>query len=643
MEQYELTPNKNAYVKWPLIQYFILTGIVFGIPILITLIGGTFLPFLLFISIGLFLLWALITSFVVISLNARFKKERYLFFGEKIECKSGGIISDAETELMMKNVTHVKIVRPWLENKFFGTGSIHIQSAGSGGTEAHIKHIDNPEKFYGWIQKLLKQNGFSLTQKELLREEKPNPLGVFFETIGSVVGFGFFALYVLLEPALDMISKGGTMNIGVLLLMLAILLIVGVPVTLIAIFRYLDLKNRTYKVFSDMVTYNEGFLNKHDAFIPVENVSDAETTQNIIDRIFSLYDVKVSCQGAGQEILFKNLKNGKEMAASIDKLVSNKKVLVAKKEEAENKTVSTTKNVAEKTNSAVKAKFDTTFTGEFKPSIKRAMIGLLSFAPLAIIIFPLLPIYIIGLIVRAITLSVTTYHVKKESIEYDYKLLRAVTTEFTNDRITRATVKRNPFDYWMKTATVEFWSIGSGSNIKYQYIPQEIVPQLLAKIGVQPTDVSYEVKPKYSVFTSMARNPLAPLFFFALFFGGIFATIWSVWFAAVPILLVLFTLANIIWSVIVYKRAYLRCTGEGVESFIGIIFKTWDYALYDNIKGIRTKKYLASKKGMISFNVAGESIQTTQKGQQVTTNNEIHMPYIPEIQNKDELFDTIFT
>lgn len=660
MEKFELKPNRDAYVKWALIQYFIGTGIALGLPTIGFVIGGFFFSRLFIFAGFFFVLWLFISILTIISLNARYKKEHYVFYSDKIASYKGGIISDAETELLLKNVTHVKVVRPWLENKFYNTGSIQIQSAGSGGAEASLKHIDNPEKFYAWIQKLLKQNGFSLSQEELLREEKPNPFGAMLETLGGTIGGLFLFIYAFLGPLIGSVMDGETISTPIIISIIILCFVVGIPAIIGLVLHYQDLKNRTYKVYSDIVMYHEGFLSKHDAFIPVENVSDAETTQNLIDQIFGLYDVKISCQGAGQEILFKNLKGGKEMADSIDKIVDNRKNLGFKKQKAETetKTAKTKKLSATKTSSSVNADFDTTFTGEYKPSIKRAMLGWLFIIPIAFIIiiasifflpiiiglFILLAISAFGAIAQAITLSVTTYRVKKESLVYNYKFLSAQTTEFTNDRITRASVRRNPFDYWMNTASVEFWSIGSGSNIKYQHIPNDIVPNLLAKVGVHSTKASYEVKPKYSVLTAMARNPFAPIFFLALFFGGIIlAGAISSWFIIATILVAIITLCNITWAYILFKRAYLRCTADGIESHIGIIFKTWDYALYDNIKGVRTKKYLLSPKGSVTFNVAGESVHTTQKGQQIAKNNEIGMAFMPDIENKDELFDTIFT
>ena len=63
-------------------------------------------------------------------------------------------------------------------------------------------------------------------------------------------------------------------------------------------------------------SYKEGFLSKNYSFIPIENLSDSTLTQTFIDKIFRLYDVKISCQGSKQEIHFKNMLNGQKLESN---------------------------------------------------------------------------------------------------------------------------------------------------------------------------------------------------------------------------------------------------------------------------------------------------------------------------------------
>lgn len=39
----------------------------------------------------------------------------------------------------------------------------------------------------------------------------------------------------------------------------------------------------------------------------MEAVSDVENTQGFFSRIFGLHDVKISCAGTGNDVLFKNM------------------------------------------------------------------------------------------------------------------------------------------------------------------------------------------------------------------------------------------------------------------------------------------------------------------------------------------------
>ena len=87
------------------------------------------------------------------------------------------------------------------------------------------------------------------------------------------------------------------------------------------VLHFLDLSRRTYRVYNDVVVYEEGFLTRENAFIPYENIADAATKRSPFDQILNLYDVLVSCQGSSAEIKFRRLRRGMELSNAIDHLV----------------------------------------------------------------------------------------------------------------------------------------------------------------------------------------------------------------------------------------------------------------------------------------------------------------------------------
>ena len=73
----------------------------------------------------------------------------------------------------------------------------------------------------------------------------------------------------------------------------------------------------------------------------------------------------------------------------------------------------------------------------------------------------------------------------------------------------------------------------------------------------------------------------------------------------------------------------------------GIFFKEFYYVPYNNIKDITTVKYPLSSLGVLSFNVAGESV--VQQGDKKTIiSNSFTIHYADNIETKDELIDMIF-
>lgn len=619
MELGENKPQKNAFVTWWSIQISI-----FFLPaIIISLVFASYQATLYLIGGILGLIYLLLLA----NRRAKFKKTKYQFFEDRIIVHSGGLFSNTENELVLKNVTHVKLIRPWIENKLYSTGRVEIHSAGSAGAEISLTSIAQSEKYYPYVEELLEKRRFTLSNK-VIREEEPAKIGIIFNIIGMIVGIGFFGLFIGLPTLIGGLSA---FPIPTLIIALGIISLA----TFIIWATYQDLSRRKYYLCKGVVRYKEGFLTRRDAFIPIQNVTDATQTQGIIDRILELYSVAISCQGSGQEVSFLYMRNGEELAKEIDNQLSQRKELPTTKK--------TTKTTA-------KAVYDTKFTAEFKPSLLRAAMPGIILLPLTLlagmvgIFFPVsLAITIQVIIFGAIAIAgvifnaaITSFAVGKESIRQKTQFLSKKTQEFTLDKVTGVVYKENPFDRLLKTGSTLFWSIGSSSSINFFHVKnmKEILPKLLAKAGIQKEAVKEEI--------TVAYNPIAMIFaniFFIIVFIlvtlalGVFEPALM----SIPVVLLILTIGMQIWS---YSKYKLTLQESHLTFTKGIFWKEYYYIRYDDIKDLESTKYPIINKGKLQVNVAGEQVIKTDKHQSIVSNG-FKIPYLKNVKELHNHLDNI--
>jgi len=638
MEPTILKPNKSAFVSFR-----------FGALLVISLIALAVLLFVLpvLLPIGVVLL-GLANIVYYWSLSVQYKKAFYEFHGGRIVAKGGNILSNHQTELIVKNITHVTVVRPFIRHKLFGVGNVKIESAGSGNVEVFLHSINKPLELYESVRELMQANGFSLQKKELVQHEKPAKLGVIFEVLGYFIGFFFVFIWI------GFMLMGIIMDLGAT--SMAFFLFFG-PVVLVAAvlfvaFHYLDLINRDYWIYGDALVYDEGFLTKHDSFIPIENISDSTLTQGLFERIFSLYDIKVSCQGSAQEIKFKNLKNGELMEKNIDAFIEKSQGFKAAAQQKKASEPQLTGFAG-----AVSLP-ETAFTGTYKMLLKRAiapvivfigflilggsLIGLLTPMPFLLIFGAVAGISIAGglvwIIIATIIATQTTYFVNKKSIAEKFDFVIKKNVEFSNEKITGVSFKQNFIDDWLGTFSVDFWSIGSSVDVSFKHLVKsdELVQSLMKKFGVTGTELLYETKSRFGL--GVWLKAWLPAVLLAL--AGI-AVLWRVGLLifAVPVLVLIGLI--LIYLAFYYKTSKIRFYKGFVCFEKGIFFKYKYCSLYDNIKDIATTKYPLSALGTIKFNVAGEKVIQTKNGKSIMPHG-FRMNYMEDISNKDELIDLIF-
>ncbi|MFH1053493.1 MAG: PH domain-containing protein [Candidatus Woesearchaeota archaeon] len=648
-DYHEAKPNKNAFIYYPFIK-----SIFLALGIFLIILGITFAIIPIMNVITFFILLIIVLIYLY-SLNVQYRKQKILFYSDKIIMKGGGIFSDFENELIVKNITHVNLILPYIENKIFRTGSVYIESAGSGRIEISLNSFDRPKEMYEYMMKLMKMNGFKLTQKNLIMQETPNTLGAFFEVFKSFSGIIIFLLYFGAAStsglnALRNLSPGIQMPI-----LTAIFLILAI-IILYLIIRFLDLKKRAYNVYSDTITYTEGFLTKHYSFIPVENLADAELTQTLIDKIFGLYDVKISCQGSGQEILFKNMVNGEKMEKAIDSLISNKRSVIKedKKSHVPSKIVEKRQAMAAK-----KSIPNASFSIELTMDRKRTLIPLIVIFFIAIIgaiislIFTLaglVAIFYAGLFIgiafvtNIIRMAFTKFRINKQSVEERFDFITQKNIEFSNDNITGIVVRESIIDMMFNTMNVEFWSIGSSQSIKFRNIKKRpgLLNKIISKLGIEDEKGIYHIGSVFKIMDFFKAT------LFISFFALLSIILLSISTAMInpllflPIILILILYTGIIgYRSIYYKRSKMDFFKTYVYFTRGIFIREKFFVLHDNIKDITTVQYPFSQKGKITFDVSGETL-VGQGNNQTLKSNSFAINYADNIIIKDDLIDIIF-
>jgi uncharacterized membrane protein YdbT with pleckstrin-like domain len=611
----KLKPNKTSFFYFNFairtFLYFLLTVLAYGFGFLMNLSVYLFL--------GLFLL---IILFSYINQSTKYKKKEYIFKENRIIERGGAIFSDYETELMIKNITHVDLKLPLIKYNLLETGFIRIESAGGGGTEIYLRDLDNAIEIYDYIKEKMIENGFDLSTDDLIQTEKPQTIPVLIEAVSKSSFFTF--LIVLLVLPLIQASLLSQINLFFIGLFGALLL---VPLFL----TYFNLKRRTYNVYSEVITYSEEFLSKKYSLIPIENLADSSVRQGFLSKLLGYYDATISCQGAGQEISFKNIANGDLLEENIDKLIAKTDSLVSKTKKKES--FPTDQQDAELEEDA-NTKSKTDFTGECKMDMLRTL-------STTIFLIPFLPVWIFIVLFAVIKAHFTTYKVKENSIAERYNFLTQKSVEFTNDKITGVVFKENLIDKLFNTYSILFWSIGSTNNIELKNIKKdsELSRAVFEKLGIDDSKKVYQSDSTFSFLEAMKANVYSVAFLTLIGLGLLMLNAFFLIFYLTAISIFGFLLFG--YATIYYQRSKLSLFDHHAHFRKGVIFEEYYYVLYEDVKDIETVRYPSSKLGSIKFNVAGEEIR--QQGKQtVRVSHHFKINYVPNIETKDDLIDLIF-
>lgn len=594
-----LKPRKGSFLFPRIMGLLIVSGIICGIAGgVLAAIEGPYpyavAAFVVFVGIG------------IVANLAAYRKERYVLEGSRLVCHRGGLFSDQTSEFEIRNITHVKAKLPWLRFKLFKIGNVLVETAGT--SRPMVMHsIHDPESIFAELRSLMKRNGYDLTQRQLLHQEKPALIGILGEILGTIVAVFMFCVFSL-GGLVGMLQDADPGLLKILVpALLAFVALCGIGFTIL---RILDYRRRTYSVYNDVVVYEEGFLTRHNAFIPYENIADSNTKCSLIDRILGLFDVQVSCQGSSSEIRFRRLRNGIALSQSIDELV----VSASRKPKPARVRPGNAGSPAQRI-----TREEPVVVGDGNPMVADFRIHPGRVMLPQLFLLPLFPLWIIVMVKSLIQITSTRYFVRSGSLRHSFRFLTVHDREFSNDKITGLVIKKNLWDRMFGTFTLRFWSIGSGKVLEFAHVHRSQVdlPALMRQIGIPaPSPAPYSAQAQFRFFTwlrcSVVQVSLLLLLTAGFVTAGLHIDAALHFLTALPLALLI---GSFIHGWIYYSMQRLRFHEHHVEAVQGIIAKRSYFVRYKNVKRTLTKKYPWGNQGELRIFVAGEEEAYPQSGQ----------------------------
>lgn len=700
MDSFQIKPNAMVFVYYNSIKTVIGT-------ILLTLVGGTAyvvgnfvfdleIPIeALIIGAVLLIVWFFLGGvFPLVSRRIAYGKELYRFEKDEIIFTFGGLFNESERELKIKNITKLRLVMPWFEHMIFKTGYICIQTAGTSSAEIPLRCINNPEKVFDMIQQIMAEQGFSMKKDTIIQQEMPSKIGSLIEAgLYSAITGSIFSVLIVTA-----ILSGLTGNpfLGFLIAVPFVFVVVGVPFAI----HYLNYYKRTYILYSSMIRYKQGFLTKGEMIIPHENITNTNITQKFYEKLLGIYDVTVSCKGASNEVIFRNMPNAELFKANLEESlgclrkfqeivekVSEEEVSMQPSNQAEtlieqqetskpktssikkskaiiNKIVHSADDYQTTTNPNLFVSFLKTFSG--------ITIGLFAIVSLVLIAslldttgeFTLAEaaggVVVIIVIVGFITISgvirhirnllFTKYVVTNTEIQKNYSFFSSSSNSYRISNVTCVSIRRSFIDRIFNTCTIYFSSAGSSEKITFDTVKASSIniDKILAKTGVDVNEQLLQtLKPRFSIFDFVYKGFILHIFSIMFFMGFLIA---SVFVNPLILILAMLTVVSKVLSFIFEKLSYSRAEIQFFEHFVhmkkGFAIRYSYYFLYDHIKDVSAQKYPVTNKGTINFNLVGDVILPTEadseNNQQMSAIASYCMEYLDNALGTLDIIDKVY-
>ena len=623
----EYLPHYKSFVELPVYIGLLLT-------LALSFIAPVFLP--LSYALGIVaVLWVLF-SFFAAQVRAECKKTRLVFLEDKIIFYSGGLFSGTQTTLLVRNITQIRLVKPFVRNRLFGTSSLHIKAAGIQGVGISLNHFLLGEQAYTNLYALLQKNGFSLKKKELLHERTPVVAAIILQNLFAV-GVFFFALVA---------------SFGALIINLGFGLLIGFVVVLSACVFVLHIVDSIYKkyvIYNDALEYSEGFLTQVISVIPAENLAAAASTQTVIERLLDVRSIEVHTQGTGT-LSFPFIGDGLVVEQTIDGLAKKYSPLLREKISESNlhahahkkqrvhteKSSSVSKSYSQNVPRAV-ATIIVSLMSAFTIVIVYAIIDVILLGSAPSVLFLGIGLFIVFIstwVPRLIEMLCTRYEIRSQGIYSEYSFLSRSVKEFSDNKLVGVQIKRSVLDQIMGTASFEFMSLSSAPNIVFKHIKDvdSVLFLIREKYSLDSAFVSVHTS-SFSVRSLILRYMPAYIFLGLAVLIASFFFIYAILLAG--IILGVFVLSGFLR----YRQSHISLFSEHIEHRVGFFVITHTLVRYQDIKYQEASRYRFCSDGELYISIGGVSGVETDTNQQTPGySNGFTVRYI---QQSHELLDTI--
>jgi membrane protein YdbS with pleckstrin-like domain len=559
--------------------------------------------------IGLLPAAILLGLLVVWYQRGKFNRESYEVRGTSFRMQRGSWFTSQDITIQGKKVTDIELRRGFLQRVLFGTGDIHIQTAGGGDSEILFQDVNQPRKLFETVLGVLRNSGHDLKCDTIQKKSSPEKRGAVLGALGSVGGLLGFLLVVagnlltILPASIALLAATGVIAVG---------FVVGV-------WTYLDQVKRTYTVFDDAVEVQEGWLTRHKFVIPGEKLSDSKTSQGLLDRILGLHTVTVSSKGSGGEFKLLHLANATAVQDALDAVEASMSELA----DYEGRSDETEEGEAEDSDSA-----RTGTSWSLQPDVNRAavpwlVLGLIGFVfTLLSLVLPFLwfGIWMAGAgfgiaLFQGVIYMNTEYEITDESVSSTFDFIVSNRTHFSFEKVTGVVEKRSPVDWLMGTKQLVFWSIGSDATLGMRHldVDDEVLDDVLAKHGVNYEERLTTFTPSFDLATFLVA-------FFPVHIPVVLGVATAS--ALTPFGVLSGVAAILVYGVVFayltfyYRRARIDVHSDALRVSRGILYRTTHHLDLDDVKDISSTTYPLVSAGSITFNAAGERVVQTDNGKQ---------------------------
>ena len=654
---YSLKPNFKSSV---LFSIYAKAGI-FVLCILLGLIATILTPLLLFIIIPILFVLFLALAFFAILDYVVYTKTEYQFYADRIIVYTGNLLSSTQNELLYKNVTYITETKPYFRHMFYGISHVHVESSGSSDISISLLHIDAQEHLFGKIQQSLSKNGYSMSG-EKVAQYRPSNVGIFLElvteTVVKIFSITLFIFIFGLANYLPTLLSGKLLSTIILVFASGSILLYLLISTTIS---YLDKRVRTYTIHSDYVTYYNGFFTKVLAIMPAQNIANTQHTQSILQRIFSIGSVVISCQGSNSHIDFTNIRETQKALAQIDTVAQKQ----GKNATTPKQTI--TKLAFKNANTSAPSQYKMHLPRVIASVIKNTLLFLLLLSIIGYFVYRaiqnetieisqigIIPLAVAGIFIASFLFKEVSKIIRALKTRYEFSdflvgekfaFISKSETEFTTPKIMSITTSQTILDRWYNTTTVAFHSIGSSSNITFLHIHNDSdILERIMQFYHKPTSSdtrsanislreAFLFRAPYGLIALVVSTLIAVgLHFLTLPYNGI-----AVYIPVAIGLSVLLYLIMSVWLYAAYTNATISINKNTFNYNYGFFTKISEYTRFSSIKKIQESKNIFLKTTVFHLHIASEVL--------IKSNNKDQEMYLPTririLSPRQNIIDTV--